>query len=102
MKRIEIGHSHNSGDIKRTMIHRIEDVGISGCKFSAGSSVWYEVYKIKKNRAYQAFGREFEASESVPCDSSWGSGAKTCKTIERALEIAEKFKNEMKEQEIAR
>ena len=48
----------------------------------------FEVGRIRRNQAREAFGRTFEASETWPSSEEWGIRAWTCKTLARAKEKA--------------
>jgi hypothetical protein len=49
--------------------------------------IGYESFKIKKNKAYERFGKFYEASEGFPTSNEWGWFGFTSKTFKEAQEI---------------
>jgi hypothetical protein len=48
----------------------------------------FEVGRIRQNKARDAFGKHFEASETWPSSEEWGIRAYTCATLARAKTVA--------------
>lgn len=48
--------------------------------------IGYEVFEIRKQRANEFQGRQYEAKERVPSNEEWGTNAYSVRTFERAQE----------------
>jgi hypothetical protein len=81
---IPIKENFSKGGFDYQLIDRKEDVCIYA-QSDEGKLIAFEVFKVNQNPDREMFGKAYEASESVPPTTQWGSNAFTVHTIEQAL-----------------
>jgi hypothetical protein len=81
---IPVKETFSKGGFDYQLVDRKEDVCIYS-QSDEGKLIAFEVFKVNKNPDREIFGKHYEASESVPPTTQWGTNAFTVHTIEQAL-----------------
>lgn len=88
MKRLP--DTYTKGDYVYQCISRDEDIAIYSQNDKVTGKLYaYEVFIIQKNEAGFRFGKDFEATESVPNSERWGKEAYTVREFDKIPEFIE-------------
>lgn len=96
--------TYNKYGYRFDLYTRLDDIAVYEQSDPKTGKVYaYEVFIVQKNEAGNRFGRDIEASESVPSTNEWGRDAFTVWTLDEATEkvaylqqrLTERLKNQL-------